>query len=124
MDISKLLEKKTKILEVANTNNKDQITLAKMNTLLSNQRTYFSYVRTGLSIIAFAIAAHNYFLLLCGGIILIKGVYQYYKINANLLNDDIRISSFVNLYDVSAIIVFGCIFAWFYYKDGFITIKR
>jgi uncharacterized membrane protein YidH (DUF202 family) len=95
----------------------DPIDSSKMNTLLSNQRTYLSYVRTGLSIIGFAIATHNYFLFFSGGVILSKGVYQYYHINVNLMNDEILFSSLINLYDISGIIAIGCIFYWFFYKD-------
>jgi uncharacterized membrane protein YidH (DUF202 family) len=95
----------------------DSIDLSKMNTLLSNQRTYLSYIRTGLSIIGFATVSNNYFLFICGCVILLKGVYQYYNIRNDLTNNEIRFTSLVNLYDISILLIIMSIFYWFYYKD-------
>jgi hypothetical protein len=96
----------------------DPIDSSKMNTLLSNQRTYLSYIRTGLSIVAFAIATHNYFLFSTGFVILLKGAYQYYYINVNLMNDEVSFSSLTKLYDISGVIALGCIFYWFFYENN------
>ena len=62
-------------------------TLAQMNTLLSNQRTYLSYLRTGFAALAFSITIRNFTVLFVGVLLILVGVFQYYTIAREIEKD-------------------------------------
>jgi uncharacterized membrane protein YidH (DUF202 family) len=95
----------------------DTIDLAKMNTLLSNQRTYFSYIRSAFALLAIAIASNNYFILLCGILILVKGGYQYDRVKYDIINGKIIFSNILNMNDILFVLLIGYLYYWYYSKD-------
>ena len=63
---------------------------SKINTLLSNERTYYSYIRTGLAICGFALKYKSKLLAFIGCIFFICGFYNYYTLAEKVEKDKIK----------------------------------
>jgi uncharacterized membrane protein YidH (DUF202 family) len=91
-------------------NNDITVKLAIIRSKLANQRTYLSYIRTGLSIAAIAGIFKKYKILYFGLFMTITSGYQYYVINKSLDTKIILENNFLDLipliYIVLSFIVF------------------
>ena len=67
----------------------DTNSLAKLRTLLANERTYLSYIRTGFATTLLAVTIKNDIVIIIGTILILFGLYQYYTIATNLENNEI-----------------------------------
>ena len=74
-------------------NNKINTEFAKKRTLLANQRTYLSYIRTGFTIAAIAGQFNYIWIVMFGVIMIITSSYQYYKLTTDIINNDIIINN-------------------------------
>ena len=63
---------------------------SKVNTLLSNERTYYSYIRTGLAICGFALKYKSKILAFIGCIFFICGFYNYFTLAEKVEKDKIK----------------------------------
>jgi len=73
--------------------NKTNLELAKKRTLLANQRTYLSYMRTGFTIAAIAGKFNYIWVVMYGVTMIITSSYQYYKLTSDIINNDITIKN-------------------------------
>ena len=65
------------------------VQLAQIRTLLSNQRTHLSYIRTGIVISMVAIKLKSNLIIALGMLIINFGVYQYYTTAKTVENGEI-----------------------------------
>lgn len=63
---------------------------SKINTMLSNERTFYSYTRTALAIFGFAFKFKSKYLAFIGCMFLLCGFYNYYNLYNKLEKDKIR----------------------------------
>jgi hypothetical protein len=63
---------------------------SKVNTLLSNERTFYSYIRTGLAICGFAFKYKSKILAFIGCIFFICGFYNYFTLAKKVEDDKIK----------------------------------
>jgi uncharacterized membrane protein YidH (DUF202 family) len=78
-----------------NNDNQDyRLKLSIINSKLANQRTYMSYIRTGLAISAIALTFKKYKLVALGILMIFIGTFEYYYVRYVLIYTDLH-----NYYD-------------------------
>ena len=61
-----------------------QLELAILTTKLANERTYLTYLKTGLAILVIAVPFKKYYIALIGAVIILCSTLEYYYINYKL----------------------------------------
>lgn len=68
-----------------------KVTSNLISTLLSNERTYLAYMRTGLSLVVLAIPFKRYYIILIGILIIILSTIKYYLVSYYIDKEDYRV---------------------------------
>jgi len=67
----------------------NNIKLAQLRTILSNQRTFLSYIRTGFAVSIVALKINSQVIISIGALLICYGVYQYYEIAKDIEKDEV-----------------------------------